>query len=181
MTASAASKQEVGIDVRRAWKCVWKKGWPNKAKKKEQKEDGALAVIPAAGLHKKARGGFQLPKALQTKNGNGNYNPELLIIADVRFHVDETNNLHLLTAGPISPELAELRAGRNKRAVFPPWNPPSPLLFSNQSVHRWSIASIHRRSRVVVIHGRRSSHHVVKRSRQLLLDVGAKILRLKLA
>ena len=95
-------------------------------------------------------------------------------------HKDETTGLNILSSGPIPPNPAELLGSDQMRKLF--------VLLENKFTHvvvdsppvssftdGVLIASMVD-GVLLVVHGGKSSRHIVRRSRQLLQDVGAKIL-----
>ncbi len=92
---------------------------------------------------------------------------------------DEVTGLHVLTSGPIPPNPAELLGSEQMRRLMtllqaefthvvvdsPPINS-----FTDGVLISSLVDGV-----LLVVHGGKSSHHVVKRARQLLHDVGAKV------
>lgn len=92
---------------------------------------------------------------------------------------DEVSGLHLLTAGPIPPNPAELLGSAQMRRLMSTLqanfthvvvDSPPVTSFTDGVLISSMVDGV-----LLVVHGGKSSRHVVKRSRQLLLDVGAKI------
>jgi succinoglycan biosynthesis transport protein ExoP len=92
---------------------------------------------------------------------------------------DETTGLNLLTAGPIPPNPAELLGSDQMRRLLTILqskfnhvvvDSPPVSSFTDGVLISSMVDGV-----LLVVHGGKSSRHVVKRSRQLLQDVGAKI------
>ncbi len=92
---------------------------------------------------------------------------------------DETTGLNLLTAGPIPPNPAELLGSDQMRRLMEILqskfnhvvvDSPPVSSFTDGVLISSMVDGV-----LLVVHGGKSSRHVVKRSRQLLQDVGAKI------
>ncbi len=92
---------------------------------------------------------------------------------------DETSGLHVLTSGPIPPNPAELLGSEQMRRLMATLQEEfthvvvdsPPITSFTDGVLIASIVD----GVLLVVHGGKSSRHVVKRARQLLNDVGAKI------
>jgi polysaccharide biosynthesis transport protein len=91
----------------------------------------------------------------------------------------EVNGLHVLTAGPIPPNPAELLGSDQMRRLMTILqskfnhvvvDSPPVSSFTDGVLISSMVDGV-----LLVVHGGKSSRHVVKRSRQLLQDVGAKI------
>ena len=92
---------------------------------------------------------------------------------------DETSGLHVLTAGPIPPNPAELLGSDQMRKLIAVLSGKfNHIVIDSPPISSFTdgvlIASIVD-GVLLVVHGGKSSRSVVRRSRQLLLDVGAKI------
>ncbi len=92
---------------------------------------------------------------------------------------DETTGLHVLTAGPIPPNPAELIGSEQMRRLIVVLqkqfthvviDSPPVTSFTDGVLISTMVDGV-----LLVVHGGKSSRHVVRRSRQLLQDVGAKI------
>jgi capsular exopolysaccharide synthesis family protein len=92
---------------------------------------------------------------------------------------EEVTGLHLLTAGPIPPNPAELLGSDQMRRLLTVLqskfnhvvvDSPPVSSFTDGVLISSMVDGV-----LLVVHGGKSSRHVVKRSRQLLQDVGAKI------
>lgn len=92
---------------------------------------------------------------------------------------EEVTGLHLLTAGPIPPNPAELLGSDQMRRLLATLqthfnhvvvDSPPVSSFTDGVLISTMVDGV-----LLVVHGGKSSRHVVKRSRQLLQDVGAKI------
>ncbi|MGB9180384.1 MAG: polysaccharide biosynthesis tyrosine autokinase [Pyrinomonadaceae bacterium] len=102
---------------------------------------------------------------------------EAEILAIIEQH--ETSGLHLLTSGPVPPNPAELIGSEQMRRLMSALestfthiivDSPPVSSFTDGVLVASMVDGV-----LMVVHGGKSSRHVVKRSRQLLLDVGAKI------
>src|SRR5205823_4224429 len=95
------------------------------------------------------------------------------------IHQDQASGLHLLTSGPIPPNPAELIGSEQMRRVLATVESTfahividsPPIASFTDGVLLSSLVD----GVLLVVHGGKSSRNVVQRSRQLLLDVGAKI------
>jgi capsular exopolysaccharide synthesis family protein len=92
---------------------------------------------------------------------------------------DETTGLHILTSGPIPPNPAELLGSDQMRRLMTTLQSRfSHVVVDSPPVSSFTdgvlIASMVD-GVLLVVHGGKSSRHIVRRSRQLLQDVGAKI------
>jgi succinoglycan biosynthesis transport protein ExoP len=92
---------------------------------------------------------------------------------------DEASGLHVLTAGPIPPNPAELLGSDQMRKLISVLsNKFTHIVIDSPPISSFTdgvlIASVVD-GVLLVVHGGKSSRGVVRRSRQLLLDVGAKI------
>ncbi len=92
---------------------------------------------------------------------------------------DETTGLHLLTSGPIPPNPAELLGSEQMRRLLNTLqsnfthvvvDSPPVSSFTDGVLISSMVDGV-----LLVVHGGKSSRHIVRRSRQLLHDVGAKI------
>jgi succinoglycan biosynthesis transport protein ExoP len=92
---------------------------------------------------------------------------------------EEVSGLHVLTAGPIPPNPAELLGSAQMRRLMATLqanfthvvvDSPPVTSFTDGVLISSMVDGV-----LLVVHGGKSSRHVVKRSRQLLQDVGAKI------
>lgn len=92
---------------------------------------------------------------------------------------DELTGLHLLTSGPIPPNPAELLGSEQMRNLLNTLqanfnhivvDSPPVSSFTDGVLIASMVDGV-----LLVVHGGKSSRHIVKRSRQLLQDVGAKI------
>jgi capsular exopolysaccharide synthesis family protein len=92
---------------------------------------------------------------------------------------DDVAGLHILTAGPIPPNPAELLGSEQMRRLLATLqanfnhvvvDSPPVSSFTDGVLISTIVDGV-----LLVVHGGKSSRHVVKRSRQLLQDVGAKI------
>ena len=92
---------------------------------------------------------------------------------------EEATDLHVLTAGPIPPNPAELLGSDQMRRLLATLqsqfnhvvvDSPPVSSFTDGVLISTMVDGV-----LLVVHGGKSSRHVVKRSRQLLQDVGAKI------
>jgi capsular exopolysaccharide synthesis family protein len=92
---------------------------------------------------------------------------------------EPATGLHVLTAGPIPPNPAELLGSHQMRRLMITLqahfdhvvvDSPPVSSFTDGVLISSMVDGV-----LLVVHGGKSSRHVVKRSRQLLLDVGAKI------
>jgi capsular exopolysaccharide synthesis family protein len=92
---------------------------------------------------------------------------------------EEASGLHVLTAGPIPPNPAELLGSAQMRRLMSTLqanfthvvvDSPPVTSFTDGVLIATMVDGV-----LLVVHGGKSSRHVVKRSRQLLQDVGAKI------
>jgi capsular exopolysaccharide synthesis family protein len=92
---------------------------------------------------------------------------------------EEVTGLHMLTAGPIPPNPAELLGSDQMRRLLNVLqskfnhvvvDSPPVSSFTDGVLISSMVDGV-----LLVVHGGKSSRHVVKRSRQLLQDVGAKI------
>jgi capsular exopolysaccharide synthesis family protein len=99
--------------------------------------------------------------------------------AELLATVSQVNGLHVLTAGPIPPNPAELLGSDQMRRLMiilqSKFNhvvvdSPPVSSFTDGVLISSMVDGV-----LLVVHGGKSSRHVVKRSRQLLQDVGAKI------
>lgn len=93
---------------------------------------------------------------------------------------DEASGLHVLTAGPIPPNPAELLGSDQMRKLIAVLSSEfTHVVIDSPPISSFTdgvlVASIVD-GVLLVVHGGKSSRNVVRRSRQLLLDVGAKIL-----
>jgi capsular exopolysaccharide synthesis family protein len=103
-------------------------------------------------------------------------NPEKMLQTIAR---DEASGLHVLTAGPIPPNPAELLGSDQMRKLISVLSGHfTHIVIDSPPISSFTdgvlIASIVD-GVLLVVHGGKSSRGVVRRSRQLLLDVGAKI------
>ena len=95
------------------------------------------------------------------------------------IHQDQASGLHLLTSGPIPPNPAELIGSAQMRRLLATVESTfthividsPPIASFTDGVLLSSLVD----GVLLVVHGGKSSRNVVQRSRQLLLDVGAKI------
>jgi polysaccharide biosynthesis transport protein len=92
---------------------------------------------------------------------------------------DEASGLHVLTAGPIPPNPAELLGSEQMRKLIAVLSSKfTHIVIDSPPISSFTdgvlIASVVD-GVLLVVHGGKSSRGVVRRSRQLLLDVGAKI------
>lgn len=92
---------------------------------------------------------------------------------------DEASGLHILTAGPIPPNPAELLGSEQMRKLITVLSGKfAHIVIDSPPISSFTdgvlIASVVD-GVLLVVHGGKSSRGVVRRSRQLLLDVGAKI------
>jgi len=92
---------------------------------------------------------------------------------------DEASGLHVLTAGPIPPNPAELLGSDQMRKLIATLNGRfTHVVIDSPPISSFTdgvlIASVVD-GVLLVVHGGKSSRGVVRRSRQSLLDVGAKI------
>ncbi|MDX6382535.1 MAG: polysaccharide biosynthesis transport protein [Blastocatellia bacterium] len=92
---------------------------------------------------------------------------------------DEASGLHVLTAGPIPPNPAELLGSEQMRKLITALSTKfAHIVIDSPPISSFTdgvlIASVVD-GVLLVVHGGKSSRGVVRRSRQLLLDVGAKI------
>jgi capsular exopolysaccharide synthesis family protein len=92
---------------------------------------------------------------------------------------DEASGLHVLTAGPIPPNPAELLGSEQMRKLINVLSTKfTHIVIDSPPISSFTdgvlIASVVD-GVLLVVHGGKSSRGVVRRSRQLLLDVGAKI------
>jgi succinoglycan biosynthesis transport protein ExoP len=92
---------------------------------------------------------------------------------------DSTTGLHLLTSGPIPPNPAELLGSEQMRKLIAVLSVPfTHIVIDSPPISSFTdgvlIASMVD-GVLLVVHGGKSSRGVVRRSRQLLLDVGGKI------
>jgi polysaccharide biosynthesis transport protein len=103
--------------------------------------------------------------------------PEADVLAMVAK--EESTGLHVLTAGPIPPNPAELLGSEQMRRLLVTLqsqynhvvvDSPPVSSFTDGVLISSMVDGV-----LLVVHGGKSSRHVVKRSRQLLQDVGAKI------
>ncbi len=94
-------------------------------------------------------------------------------------HKDPTTGLHLLTSGPIPPNPAELLGSDQMRQLLTILqshfthvvvDSPPVSSFTDGVLVASMVDGV-----LLVVHGGKSSRHIVRRSRQLLQDVGAKI------
>jgi succinoglycan biosynthesis transport protein ExoP len=92
---------------------------------------------------------------------------------------DEASDLHILTSGPIPPNPAELLGSEQMRRLVNALqshfthvviDSPPITSFTDGVLIATMVDGV-----LLVVHGGKSSRHVVRRSRQLLQDVGAKI------
>jgi capsular exopolysaccharide synthesis family protein len=92
---------------------------------------------------------------------------------------DETTGLNIMTSGPIPPNPAELLGSDQmrrliltlqKRFVHVVVDSPPVSSFTDGVLIASIVDGV-----LLVVHGGKSSRHIVRRSRQLLMDVGAKI------
>ena len=92
---------------------------------------------------------------------------------------DEVTGLHLLTSGPIPPNPAELLGSDQMRRLIATLqsnfthvvvDSPPVSSFTDGVLISSMVDGV-----LLVVHGGKSSRHIVRRSRQLLQDVGAKI------
>lgn len=92
---------------------------------------------------------------------------------------DETSNLHLLTSGPIPPNPAELIGSEQMRRLIATLESTfTHIIVDSPPISSFTdgvLISSMADGVLLVVHGGKSSRHVVKRSRQMLQDVGAKI------
>jgi capsular exopolysaccharide synthesis family protein len=93
--------------------------------------------------------------------------------------LDEASGLHVLTAGPIPPNPAELLGSDQMRKLIAALSSKfTHIVIDSPPISSFTdgvlIASVVD-GVLLVVHGGKSSRNVVRRSRQLLLDVGAKI------
>ncbi len=92
---------------------------------------------------------------------------------------DETTGLHLLTSGPIPPNPAELLGSDQMRRLIATLQANfSHVVVDSPPVSSFTdgvLISSMVDGVLLVVHGGKSSRHIVRRSRQLLQDVGAKI------
>jgi capsular exopolysaccharide synthesis family protein len=92
---------------------------------------------------------------------------------------EETSGLHILTAGPIPPNPAELLGSEQMRRLMGTLQQHfNHVVVDSPPVNSFTdgvLVSSMVDGVLLVVHGGKSSRHVVKRSRQLLQDVGAKI------
>jgi capsular exopolysaccharide synthesis family protein len=92
---------------------------------------------------------------------------------------DEVSGLHVLTAGPIPPNPAELLGSEQmRRLMITLQSQFNHVVVDSPPVSSFTdgvLVSSMVDGVLLVVHGGKSSRHVVKRSRQLLQDVGAKI------
>ncbi|MBA3355840.1 MAG: polysaccharide biosynthesis tyrosine autokinase [Pyrinomonadaceae bacterium] len=92
---------------------------------------------------------------------------------------DEVTGLHLLTSGPIPPNPAELLGSDQMRRLIAALQSNfSHVVVDSPPVSSFTdgvLISSMVDGVLLVVHGGKSSRHIVKRSRQLLQDVGAKI------
>jgi len=94
-------------------------------------------------------------------------------------HHDPQSDLNILTSGPIPPNPAELLGSTQmRRLVAALQNHYSHVVIDSPPVASFTdgvLISTMVDGVLLVVHGGKSSRHVVKRARQLLHDVGAKI------
>src|SRR5947207_13217037 len=95
------------------------------------------------------------------------------------IHRDEATGLNVLSSGPIPPNPAELLGSEQMRKLIAVLSIPfTHIVIDSPPVSSFTdgvlIASIVD-GVLLVVHGGKSSRGVVRRSRQMLLDVGAKI------
>jgi capsular exopolysaccharide synthesis family protein len=92
---------------------------------------------------------------------------------------EEATGLHVLTAGPIPPNPAELLGSEQMRRLLATLQSQfNHVVIDSPPVNSFTdgvLISTMVDGVLLVVHGGKSSRHVVKRSRQLLQDVGAKI------
>ena len=96
------------------------------------------------------------------------------------IETDEATNLHLLTSGPIPPNPAELIGSEQMRRLLSATahefthvviDSPPVSSFTDGVLVSTLVDGV-----LLVVHGGKTSRQVARRSRQLLQDVGAKIL-----
>lgn len=92
---------------------------------------------------------------------------------------DETSSLYVLTSGPIPPNPAELVGSEQMRRVIKVFantfthvviDTPPTASFTDSVLVSTLVDGV-----LLVVHGGRSSKHVVRRTKQILQDVGAKV------
>ena len=92
---------------------------------------------------------------------------------------DEASDLNILTSGPIPPNPAELLGSdQMRRLVTALQSRYSHVVIDSPPIASFTdgvLISTMVDGVLLVVHGGKSSRHVVRRSRQLLQDVGAKI------
>lgn len=116
---------------------------------------------------------------LSNTRGLTNYLSGELPLDDVLQTSDKTPNLKLLTSGPIPPnpaellgsdKMRELLASLSERFAHIVVDSPPVISFTDASIISTFVDGV-----ILVVHGGRSSRAVVRRARQQLADVGARI------
>ncbi len=141
-------------------------------------QTGATVVIIDADMRRpRLRSIFGLPDRAGLSSILSSEMPEAEVLAMVSK--EEGTGLHVLTAGPIPPNPAELLGSDQMRRLLVTLqsrfnhvvvDSPPVSSFTDGVLISSMVDGV-----LLVVHGGKSSRHIVKRSRQLLHDVGAKI------
>jgi capsular exopolysaccharide synthesis family protein len=141
-------------------------------------QTGASVVIIDADMRRpRLRSIFGLPDRAGLSSILSSELPDAEVLAMVSK--EEGTGLHVLTAGPIPPNPAELLGSDQMRRLLVTLqsqfnhvvvDSPPVSSFTDGVLISTMVDGV-----LLVVHGGKSSRHVVKRSRQLLQDVGAKI------
>ena len=142
-------------------------------------QTGASVLIIDADMRRpRLRSIFDLPEREGLSSIlSSEMNPQDMLNAIAK---DATTGLHVLTSGPIPPNPAELLGSDQMRKLIGVLSAPfTHIVIDSPPVSSFTdgvlIASMVD-GVLLVVHGGKSSRGVVRRSRQLLLDVGAKLL-----
>jgi len=141
-------------------------------------QTGASVVIIDADMRRpRLRSIFGLPESSGLSSILSSELPDAEVLAMAQK--EEVTGLHILTAGPIPPNPAELLGSAQMRKLMRTLqanfnhvvvDSPPVTSFTDGVLISSMVDGV-----LLVVHGGKSSRHVVKRSRQLLQDVGAKI------
>jgi capsular exopolysaccharide synthesis family protein len=136
-----------------------------------------VVIIDADMRRPRLRSIFGLPDRAGLSSILSSELPDAEVLAMVSK--EEGTGLHVLTAGPIPPNPAELLGSDQMRRLlvtlqsqfnYVVVDSPPVSSFTDGVLISTLVDGV-----LLVVHGGKSSRHVVKRSRQLLQDVGAKI------
>jgi capsular exopolysaccharide synthesis family protein len=142
-------------------------------------QTGASVVIVDADMRRpRLRSIFNLPDraGLSSILSNDVSSSEMLALVSM----EKTTGLHILSSGPIPPNPAELLGSEQMRRLVATLQASfTHVVIDSPPINSFTdgvLISSLVDGVLLVVHGGKSSRHVVRRSRQLLNDVGAKIL-----